>query len=53
MILIQLVLEGIPGTELRNENINPMLDARGIFAAAVRVAKCASVSSGAGGWDLS
>ncbi|KAJ8295613.1 ATP-dependent DNA helicase MER3 [Rhodotorula toruloides] len=40
MILIQLVLEGIPGTELRNENINPMLDARGIFAAAVRVAKC-------------
>ncbi|GEM11682.1 DNA/RNA helicase, DEAD/DEAH boxtype [Rhodotorula toruloides] len=40
MILIQLVLEGIPGSELRNENINPMLDARGIFAAAVRVAKC-------------
>ncbi|GAA5999340.1 DNA helicase [Rhodotorula paludigena] len=40
MILIQLVLEGIPGSELRTDHINPMLDARGIFACATRIVKC-------------
>ncbi|BGP46261.1 ATP-dependent DNA helicase MER3 [Rhodotorula kratochvilovae] len=40
MILIQLVLDGIPGSEIKNDNINPMLDVRAIFSAAVRIAKC-------------
>ncbi|GAA6048956.1 hypothetical protein JCM3770_007137 [Rhodotorula araucariae] len=40
MILIQLVLDGVPGSEIKNDNINPMLDARAIFSAAVRIAKC-------------
>ncbi|GAA5906230.1 hypothetical protein JCM8208_000668 [Rhodotorula glutinis] len=40
MILIQLVLDGVPGSELKSDSINPLLDARAIFSAAVRVAKC-------------
>lgn len=40
MILLQLVLDGVPGTELKTDNINPMLDARAIFVAATRIAKC-------------
>ncbi|GAA5989083.1 hypothetical protein JCM10908_001151 [Rhodotorula pacifica] len=40
MILIQLALEGIPGSELKTESTNPMLDVRGIFVAATRIAKC-------------
>ncbi|GAA5835706.1 hypothetical protein JCM9279_004624 [Rhodotorula babjevae] len=40
MILIQLVLDGVPGSELKNDSINPLLDARAIFNAAVRIAKC-------------
>lgn len=42
MILIQLILEGITGAELKTDNINPMLDARQIIQAAIRVAKGAS-----------
>lgn len=41
MILIQLVLDGVPGSELKTESTNPMLDARAIFIAATRIAKCA------------
>ncbi|TNY19881.1 P-loop containing nucleoside triphosphate hydrolase protein [Rhodotorula diobovata] len=40
MILIQLVLDGVPGSELKTDNINPLLDARAIFSAAVRIIKC-------------
>ncbi|BGP54086.1 ATP-dependent DNA helicase MER3 [Rhodotorula sphaerocarpa] len=40
MILIQLVLDGVPGSELKTESTNPMLDARAIFIAATRIAKC-------------
>jgi len=42
MILIQLVLDGVPGSELKNDSINPLLDSRAIFSAAVRISKCAS-----------
>ncbi|GAA6001199.1 hypothetical protein JCM10207_007458 [Rhodosporidiobolus poonsookiae] len=39
MILIQLVLEGVPGSELKSDSINPLLDARAIFSAALRITK--------------
>jgi hypothetical protein len=44
MILIQLVLEGVTAAELKTDNINPMLDVRTIFQAAIRVAKGARLS---------
>ncbi|GAA5829644.1 hypothetical protein JCM11251_000232 [Rhodosporidiobolus azoricus] len=39
VILIQLILEGIPGQDLKSDNINPLLESRSIFSAAVRIAK--------------
>ncbi|GAA5888947.1 hypothetical protein JCM5296_002752 [Sporobolomyces johnsonii] len=40
MIIIQLVLEGIPGQELKTDNINPLLDAPPIWTSALRIVKC-------------
>ncbi|GAA5951948.1 hypothetical protein JCM21900_000099 [Sporobolomyces salmonicolor] len=40
MIIIQLVLEGISGQELKTDNINPLLDAPPIWTLALRVVKC-------------
>ncbi|GAA6026781.1 hypothetical protein JCM8097_005857 [Rhodosporidiobolus ruineniae] len=39
MIILQLVLDGVPGTELKSDNINPLMESRAIFSAAVRIAK--------------
>ncbi|GAA5919330.1 hypothetical protein JCM6882_002778, partial [Rhodosporidiobolus microsporus] len=39
MIIIQLILEGIPGQDLKSDNINPLLESRSIFSAAVRITK--------------
>ncbi|GAA5969973.1 hypothetical protein JCM11641_000215 [Rhodosporidiobolus odoratus] len=39
MIIIQLVLECISSTELKNDNINPLLESRSIFSSALRIAK--------------
>ncbi|GAA5919935.1 hypothetical protein JCM1841_000052 [Sporobolomyces salmonicolor] len=40
MIIIQLVLEGISGQELKTDNINPLLDAPPIWTLALRIVKC-------------
>ncbi|GAA6006352.1 hypothetical protein JCM11491_004924 [Sporobolomyces phaffii] len=39
MILIQVVLEGISGQELRTENVNPLLEINTIWLTAVRITK--------------
>ncbi|GAA5941043.1 DNA helicase [Sporobolomyces koalae] len=39
MILIQLVLEGISGQEIKTDTVNPLLDANAIWSSAVRIAK--------------
>ncbi|GAA5826052.1 hypothetical protein JCM5353_004194 [Sporobolomyces roseus] len=39
MILIQVVLEGIPGTDIKTDSVNPLLDINAIWSPAVRIAK--------------
>ncbi|GAA6062252.1 hypothetical protein JCM10212_001766 [Sporobolomyces blumeae] len=39
MILIQLVLEGVSGQEVKTETINPMLDVHTIWPVAIRIVK--------------
>ncbi|BGP14081.1 ATP-dependent DNA helicase MER3 [Rhodosporidiobolus nylandii] len=40
MIIIQLVLSGVSSTELKGEgNVNPLLESRSIFSAALRIVK--------------
>ncbi|KAK4053120.1 ATP-dependent DNA helicase MER3 [Microbotryomycetes sp. JL201] len=40
MILIQLVLQGIPGADLKTESSNPMMDANLIWPHVTRLVKC-------------
>ncbi|KAM0792521.1 hypothetical protein ACM66B_005190 [Microbotryomycetes sp. NB124-2] len=40
MVLIQVVLQGIPGTDLKTDSVNPMLDANLIWPHVIRLVKC-------------
>ncbi|GAA5900381.1 DNA helicase [Sporobolomyces salmoneus] len=39
MILLQVVLEGIAGADIKTENVNPLLEISAIWPSAVRIAK--------------
>ncbi|GAA5978347.1 hypothetical protein JCM5350_001135 [Sporobolomyces pararoseus] len=39
MVLLQVILEGITGPEIKTENVNPLLEINSIWPSAIRVAK--------------